>query len=64
VFRTRCPMADELCAREVPHLRKVGEASYAACHFVQDPTFAGEGVAVLKEGTVSKKRVRRPQPTA
>jgi oligopeptide transport system ATP-binding protein len=64
VFRTRCPMADELCAREVPHLRKVGEASYAACHFVQDPAMAGEEAALLKEGTVSKKRPKRPQPTA
>jgi oligopeptide transport system ATP-binding protein len=56
VFRTRCPMADELCAREVPHLRKVGEAAYAACHFVQDPAAA----AVLKEGTVSRARPARP----
>jgi oligopeptide transport system ATP-binding protein len=55
VFRTRCPMADELCARETPHLRKVGEGSYAACHFVQDPSADG-GEPTLREGTVSKKR--------
>jgi oligopeptide/dipeptide ABC transporter ATP-binding protein len=61
VFRTRCPMADELCARETPHLRKVGEASYAACHFVQDPATGG-AAAVLKEGTVGRKRAVRPQP--
>jgi oligopeptide transport system ATP-binding protein len=60
VFRTRCPMADELCARETPHLRKVGEASYAACHFVQDPATAG--AAVLKEGTVGRKRVKARSP--
>jgi oligopeptide transport system ATP-binding protein len=60
VFRTRCPMADELCARETPHLRKVGEASYAACHFVQDP--AAADATVLKEGTVSRKRPARPAP--
>ena len=30
VFRTRCPMADDLCAREVPYLGKVGERSHAA----------------------------------
>ena len=53
VFRTRCPMADELCAREEPHLRKVGESSYAACHFVQDPS---AGAPQLREGTVSKGR--------
>jgi len=59
VFRTRCPMADELCARDTPHLRKVGEGSYAACHFVQDPA---AGAAVLKEGTVSGRRPVRPAP--
>ncbi len=53
VFRTRCPMADELCARETPHLRRVGEGSYAACHFVQDPA---SGTPGPKEGTVSKRR--------
>ena len=57
VFRTRCPMADELCARETPHLRKVGEGSYAACHFVQDPSADG-GEPVLREGSVSKKRLK------
>ena len=57
VFRTRCPIADELCARETPHLRKVGEGSFAACHFVQDPT-SGDGAPALREGTVGKKRVK------
>ncbi len=55
VFRTRCPIADDLCAREEPHLRKVGEGSFAACHFVQDPSVNGDAPA-LREGTVSKKR--------
>ncbi|MGH8443538.1 MAG: ABC transporter ATP-binding protein [Nevskiaceae bacterium] len=55
VFRTRCPMADDLCARETPHLRKVGEGAYAACHFVQDPSDTG-GESMLREGTVSKRR--------
>ena len=53
VFRTRCPMADELCARETPHLRRVGEGSYAACHFVQDPA---SGTPAPKEGTISRRR--------
>jgi hypothetical protein len=44
----------------MPHLRKVGEASYAACHFVQDP--AAADATVLKEGTVSRKRPARPAP--
>ncbi|MGQ0586123.1 MAG: oligopeptide/dipeptide ABC transporter ATP-binding protein [Gammaproteobacteria bacterium] len=56
VFRTRCPMADDVCARDTPHLRKVGEGAYAACHFVQDPS---EGAPLLKEGSVSARRPAR-----
>jgi len=31
-FRTRCPRADERCAREMPELRAIGPRQYAACH--------------------------------
>ena len=31
-FRTRCPRADERCAREVPQLREIRPRQYAACH--------------------------------
>jgi oligopeptide transport system ATP-binding protein len=31
VFRTRCPLADELCARQVPELRSIGQ-TLVACH--------------------------------
>lgn len=41
VFRTRCAMADTLCAREVPHLRKAGGSSHAACHYVDAVAEAG-----------------------
>ncbi len=34
VFRTRCAMADELCSRETPYLRRVSESGHAACHYV------------------------------
>lgn len=34
VFRMRCAMADELCARETPYLRRVSESGHAACHYV------------------------------
>ncbi len=56
VFRTRCPIADELCSREEPHLRKVGEGSFAACHFVQDPD---SDAPTLREGTVGKRRAAK-----
>ncbi len=32
-FRTRCPLAAEICAKEVPPLRDLGAGRLAACHF-------------------------------
>jgi oligopeptide/dipeptide ABC transporter ATP-binding protein len=32
-FRTRCPMAQERCAAEVPELRPLSDGRYVACHF-------------------------------
>ena len=32
-FRTRCPLAQDICAREVPLLRDLGSGHSAACHF-------------------------------
>ncbi|MGD0555375.1 MAG: ABC transporter ATP-binding protein [Streptosporangiaceae bacterium] len=32
-FRTRCPLAQELCAAEEPQLRSFGPGHVAACHF-------------------------------
>lgn len=34
-FRTRCPLATDLCAREEPLLRQIGPGQYAACHFAE-----------------------------
>jgi len=34
-FRTRCPLAAEICAREVPPLRDLGAGRLAACHFAE-----------------------------
>ena len=35
-FRTRCPFATELCARQEPALRELGEGHSAACHYAED----------------------------
>ncbi|PYZ95928.1 peptide ABC transporter substrate-binding protein [Alteribacter lacisalsi] len=32
-FRTRCPLAAERCAKEVPKMREITQGHYAACHF-------------------------------
>lgn len=31
-FRTRCPLADEICAQQEPQMRRVGEDHFVACH--------------------------------
>lgn len=31
-FRTRCPRADQRCSAEIPELREVAPAQFAACH--------------------------------
>ena len=33
-FRTRCPYATELCARETPELKEVEPGRFAACHLI------------------------------
>lgn len=32
-FRTRCPVAKDICSREVPDFREVAEGHHVACHF-------------------------------
>ncbi len=32
-FRTRCPLATDLCAHEEPQLAELGERHFAACHY-------------------------------
>ncbi len=34
-FRTRCPMACEKCAKEVPEYRNIGNEHFVACHFAE-----------------------------
>ena len=34
-FHTRCPIAKDICSKEKPALRKVGEDHYCACHFAE-----------------------------
>jgi len=34
-FRTRCPMAESVCASEVPATSELGPSHRAACHFAK-----------------------------
>lgn len=36
-FRTRCPLAAEICGRENPPLEEVGPGHFVACHFPSQP---------------------------
>jgi oligopeptide/dipeptide ABC transporter ATP-binding protein len=35
-FRTRCPLATERCAQEIPLLRDLGNGHFAACHYATE----------------------------
>ena len=40
-FHTRCPIAQDVCRRERPDLRKVSPEQFAACHFATPHPLAG-----------------------
>ncbi len=34
-FRSRCPHAQDICAKEIPLLREIGSGQFTACHFAE-----------------------------
>ncbi len=65
-FQTRCPrkiqVEGDLCEREVPPQRKLGNGHEVKCHLSQDVLDSMEPVIVLgeKKKTTSKKAVKKP----
>jgi len=43
IFHPRCRFAQEICAREEPHLEEIEPAHYASCHFARDLQLRGIG---------------------
>ena len=41
-FRTRCPLAADLCAAKAPDWREISDGHWVACHFVGAPTGPSE----------------------
>jgi len=42
VFHTRCPLAEEICRREVPTYREVQPGHFAACHLIDEQSSKAE----------------------
>ena len=40
-FRTRCWLAEQVCAEETPPLREIAPGHLAACHFAETTSIAG-----------------------
>src|SRR5699024_1169819 len=40
-FRTRCPLATEICATERPEMREIAPGHHAACHHPLQPAASG-----------------------
>ena len=62
-FRTRCPMAQEICAKQEPPLMQIGERHKVACHFAGEMGKAPSTPVTAALLGVDAKGDRDPSPT-
>jgi peptide/nickel transport system ATP-binding protein len=56
-FRTRCPLADEVCTAEEPLMRRVGEDHFVACHHPLIEPWDDDGVAPISVSVGARTEV-------
>jgi peptide/nickel transport system ATP-binding protein len=59
-FRTRCPLADEICAVEEPLMRRVGDDHFVACHHPLIEPWDDARSAATPVGVTAKQEEHTP----
>jgi peptide/nickel transport system ATP-binding protein len=63
-FRTRCPRAEDRCAKEEPQIREMSPGQFVACHFPLSPGRAPMAAAGASSGTGASAGAGVPAPSS